>query len=179
MADDNDTDDTNNSDDGDGGAAKETPRQLRTKLEATLTENAEMKGKLLIYESGLGHLTEKQRKAVVRDAAESGKELTPDLLKASAKDLGFPETLKTESESGSHGNQDRGDSGDGEGNDAMNTDALSGMDAIEQAQRRTVTTASEGSFADKMAKAGSQAEVEALIRSEGSKVGLVHEWDVD
>lgn len=179
MADDDETTTEGN----EGG--KETPKQLRNKLETTLSENAELKGKLLIYDAGLGHLTEKQRKAVVRDASESGGEVTADMLKASAKELGFPETLKTETETpkpgegGEQNGQGNERNDGGEGNDADTVDALTSMDAIEQAQRRTVTTAADGSFADKMSKATTQADVEALIRSEGHKVGIVHEWDVE
>jgi len=175
-----DKDDTDTGEDA-GEGNKETPKQLRTKLETTLSENADLRGKLLIHEAGLGHLTQKQRNAVVNDAKEGGKELTPDLLKASAKELGFPETLGNEGDKPNPNDANNGDQAGNENGDEGDptTNALTGMEAIEAAQRRTTTVAADGSFEQKLNNAKTQAEVEALIRTEGSKVGLVHEWDVD
>lgn len=184
-------DENEGADEGNNEGTKETPKQLRNKLETTLSENAELKGKLLIHEAGLGHLSEKQRKAAVRDASESGNELSPELLKASAKELGFPDAPKTEGENNSNGQEQGNDNGQGDGQgegqpnpddvpDPTAAEALNSMDAMDQAQRRAAsTTVTVGSFQDRMNKAGSAAEVEAMIRSEGHRHGIVHEWDVE
>jgi len=176
MADENDEETTETG--GEGG--KETGKQLRTKLENALSENATLKAQNMLYEAGLGHLSAKQRNAVVRDASEDGAEVTVEVLKKSAKELGFPEAPKAATETQSTNGKETGAEGEtGEASNTAEQEALNSMEAIEQAQRRAVPVIADGSFEQKMAKATSQAEVEALIRSEGHKVGIVHEWDVE
>lgn len=177
---DDDNDDTGNDNDS-GNDSKPTGKQLRERMEAALAENATLKAQLMVHNAGLGHLSDAQRRAVVREASEGGKEVTADLLKAAAKDLGFPEatasiTTTTNDDTGNNdtgGNDDQGTGGN------TDTDPLNNMEAIERAQRAAVHNAGELAFADRLAKAGSKAEVEAIIRESGHSVGIVHEMDID
>ena len=178
MADENDNDAGSGDGAGEGseGDGKKSPgKQMREKLETTLAENVELKGKLLVHEAGLSHLTPKQRNAAIRDATEDGAELTVDSLKKSANELGFPEQPKqtTNGEGDKDGDKAKDD---GEGNEP---DPETGLEAIEMAQRRVPTTPADGSFEQKIANAKSQEEVEALIRSEGHKQGIVLEADIE
>lgn len=161
----------------------ETGKALRTKLETTLTENQSLKGQLLIFESGLGHLNDKQRAAVVRDASEGGAELTAELLKTSATELGFnTEAPKSESQNGSEGGEGNNESGNEGGEEVIDTNADDAVDyftAIEQAQRAASPNADTKSFEAKLRACKSNAEVDALIRTEGHRVGIVLEEDVD
>lgn len=176
MADENENDEGN---EGENEQPKQTAgKVMRQKLEDTLTENQALKGKLMVHEAGLSHLTEKQRNAAIRDATEGDAELTTESLKKSAKELGFPEQSKQAAngnESG-EGGESGNDAGGGEGDES---DPANSMEAIEQAQRRTVTVPADGSFEQKLRDAKSTQEVEALIRTEGHKVGIVHEWDTE
>lgn len=170
-----DGDGNDNGDEGsEGEQPKETGKQLRTKLEETLAKNANLEAKVLIHESGLSHLTEKQRQAAIRDVREDGKEVTADTLKAAAKELGFPETPVVEKAEGEGG----GEGGEGEGGNAAE-DALNSYDAIDRARRAAVPSDDPTSFEFRVKNAKSAAEVEALVRSEGHKVGIVHEHDID
>lgn len=182
----------NGNENGETEEPKETPKALRQKLEAANAKNKELSGKLLIHESGLSHLKPKQIQAVLKMHDED-KDMTPDSLKAVAEELGYStEVLKGNSKKeGDEGegqpNQDGSQNGNqnnnGNQDDNLNEDGdlvipLNNMDAIERANRRSNTT-SDTDFATKMNSAKSQAEIEALIRSEGHKVGIVHEWDVE
>lgn len=176
MAGEDTTDDVSTDTDADG-TDQPKPSQgkvLREKLETTLTRNAELEGKLLIHESGLGHLSERQRRAVIREAQEDGKDLTVDLLKEVAKDLGFGQggAPPNENGNGDGGNDDGRNAGDDDTDEPLNS-----MDAIDRAARRAVPVDDPGSFEAKIKAAKSQGEVEALIRSDGYKVGIVHEMD--
>lgn len=157
---------------------------LRTKLEDTLTENQALKGQLLIFQSGLGHLNEKQQRALVREASEGGAELTAELLKATAKELGYAEAPKQEAkgeggEGGEGGNEgNNGNEGSPGAAEVVET-ALNSMHAIDIAARQALPDTDPLSFENKLKAAKSADEVMALIRSEGHKVGIVSELDVE
>lgn len=187
MADNDGSDDGNEN--GGGEETKETPKALRQKLEAANAKNKELAGKLLIHESGLSHLNPKQIQAVLKMHDEDA-EMTPESLKDVAKELGYT----TEAPKGNQnegGNEDEGQqnqqnqNGNQNGNQNENEDGdlvipLNNMEAIERANRAAQrTTGGESDFTTKMNAAKSTEELEALIRSEGHKVGIVHEWDVD
>lgn len=149
---------------------------MRKKLEDTLTENSTLKGQLLIHESGLGHLNEKQRRAVVREAQEGGVELTADLLKETAKDLGYDKPAEPKNEGGEGGPVNEGGSTH---STEEEVEPLNNIDAIDRATRKATSPVDTGSFEAKIKAAKSAEEVEAIIRTEGHKVGIVHQWDVD
>jgi len=65
------------------------PAQLRSKLDAALRTNRELTVANALHESGLGHLNEFQRAALV-GSVPKGTEVTSDFLKTSAGNLGFP-----------------------------------------------------------------------------------------
>lgn len=184
MADDNGEENGN----GNGAENQEQQQQteggvLRKKLTDTLEENQTLKGKLLIHESGLGHLNEKQRNAVVREAQESGSDLTPELLKTAAKELGYQtEAPKQDQNKGQEqGGDDGGNNGQVEvnNNDTDQDDAINSMDAVSRAMRQAAPSTDPTSFDAKLAACKNTAEVEALIRSEGHRVGIVHALDVE
>lgn len=158
---------------------------LRTKLEDTLTENQALKGQLLIFQSGLGHLNEKQQRALVREASEDGAELTAELLKSTAKELGYAEAPKQEAKGeGGEGGEGGNEGGNGNEGGATNANelvetALNSMHAIDIAARQALPDTDPQSFENKMKAAKSGDEVMALIRSEGHKVGIVSELDVE
>lgn len=178
MADDNENEEVETGNESGEQQKQSAGKVMRQKLEDTLADNAKLTAKLMVHEAGLSHLTEKQRNAAVRDATEDGAELTAESLKKSAKELGFPESPRqTVNGNEGEGGSNNGDNADG-GNDEEIEPANS-MEAIEQAARRTVTVPADGSFEQKMKAAKSTEEVEALIRTEGHKVGIVHEWDTE
>lgn len=152
---------------------KETGKQLRDKLENALTENTGLKAQLAIHEAGLSHLSEKQRRAVVRDLQDDEKEVTADNLKAAAKDLGYPESAAKPKDEGG------GEDEEPPGRNDPAEEALNSLDAIEQARRQAIPDTDPGSFEAKVKAAKSQDEVVALVRNEGHKVGVVHEWDME
>lgn len=160
---------------------KESGKELRTKLEGALAKNAELEGRLAVHEAGLAHLSEKQRKAVIRDVQDDGKELNAETLKAAAKDLGYTtEAPKPKSEGeGNEGGNEGGEGGAGDGTPDPTEEALDGFDAIDRARRQAVPNDDPTSFEHRINNAKSKEEVEALVRKEGHKVGIVHEWDVD
>lgn len=173
------TNDDGTDDGTDDGKPKNTGKVLREKLETTLTENQVLKGKLLVYESGLGHLNERQQRAVIREASEDGKELTAELLKEVARDLGYAEPPKPEPKNDGEGANQDGQGGNDGDEQVTVEDALNSMDAIERASRQSLPDNDPNSFQNKLMAARSSAEVEALIKREGHKVGIVHETDVD
>lgn len=154
--------------------------ELRKKLEETLAKNAELEGRLAIHDAGLSHLTDKQRRAVVRDVQDDGKEVTAETLKAAAKDLGYPETKPVEKPEG-EGSGEGGEGTNGEGGEGQpNLDeVLTSYDAVERARRTAVPNDDPTSFESRIKAAKSSAEVEALIKTEGHKVGIVHEHDIE
>lgn len=182
-------DDGNGNDDGNGdgqGNGDQSGSQLRATLEQTIATNKQLTGRLMIYESGLGHLTEKQRNAVVRDASEGNKELTPDLLKTAAKELGFPtEPPKQQAQNDGDDNgqqnqngQEGNDDGTGEGVHVVD-ESLTYMDVIEQGIRAGNAAPAPDSFEHKMKNAKSPEEVQSLIRQEGHKHGIVLADDLE
>lgn len=174
MADDNGNNAEGEGTEGEGSEKAPSPgKVMRDKLEATLAENQTLKAELAVHNAGLGHLSPKQRNAAIRDATEDGAELTADSLKKSAEELGFALTPKQESKGGGEGSGEGSNEGEGE------PDPVTGLEAIEQAQRRVPQTPADGSFEQKIANAKSAEEVEAIIRNEGQKVGIVLEADVE
>lgn len=163
-----------------GAPPKETGKQLREKLETALSQNADLAGRLAIHDAGLSHLSEKQRRAVVRDAGEDGKEVTADTLKAAAKELGFATEAPKEKAEGEGGNENEGGEGvNNNGDETEVEEALTSFEAIERARRRSVPDTDPQSFENRMKATKSTAEAEALIKREGHKVGIVHEHDID
>lgn len=173
-----------------GDDTKETPKQLREKLTAANAKNKELAGKLLVHESGLSHLNPKQIQAVLKMHDED-KDMTPESLKSVAEELGYnteaPKGNKNEGgDEGNNGqqnqNQDGSQNNNGNQND-LDDDLivpLNNMEAIERANR-AANRQSQGDtdFHTKLMNAKSAEEVEGLIRNEGHKVGIVHEWDVE
>lgn len=162
---------SNNEDDDNSQSGKPTGKQMREKLEQALSENAALKGQLLIHDSGLGHLTERQRRAVIREAQDEGKDLTADLLKSVAKDLGY-EQPKQPTQQGEGDNS-------GEGDPNPVNESLDNLDAIDRTTRQGAPSMDPNSFEQKIANAKTAEEVEAIIRTDGAKVGLIHEHDVE
>lgn len=167
---------------GNEGNEEQPPKgggELRKKLEETLAKNADLSGKLAIHEAGLSHLSERQRRAVVRDVQDDEKEVNADTLKAAAKELGYPETKVAEKPEGE--GEDGGEGAEGEGGEGQPNpeEVLSSFDAIERARRAAVPQSDPTSFESRMKATKSAAEAEALIKTEGHKVGIVHEHDIE
>ena len=162
-----------------------TGKALREKLEETLTKNAELTGELLMVNSGLAHLTPKQRKAVLRDVQDDGKELSADTLKAAAKDLGYNEAKETRQESKESGEDEEltpeqiaAKIAEEEAALEGDEEPLDGFEAIERATRKAGPSTDPQSFEYRLNNAKTREEAESLIKKEGFKVGLVHEDDL-
>lgn len=164
---------------------KESPgKQMRAQLEQTLAANKDLTTRLALYEAGLGNLTDRQKKAIVREANEEGKEVTGELLKEIANDLGFqapkqdPKDTKDDS-ANQNGNQNGNQQQENEDPPDPSVDEdLSYMDAIDRVARRGISSDPD-SMEAKIAAAKTQDEVKAIIRAQGQKVGILLEEDVD
>lgn len=76
----------------------ESPSALRQKLEDANKRNKQLEERLTITEAGLSHLTDRQRKTILREMREDGEEITADNFKKVAKELGWGEAPNTETE---------------------------------------------------------------------------------
>lgn len=166
---------------------KESPgKKMREQLETALAANKDLSTRLALHEAGLGALSDRQKKAIVREAVEEGKEITGDYLKEIAKDLGFKapaapkegaETTDPPNNNSNGQNQHEGEDGDNPPDPSVDED-MSYMEAIDRVARRG-NSADPDSFEAKITAATTQEEVKALIRQRGQRVGILLEEDVD
>lgn len=88
----------------------DNPSTLRQKLEDANKRNKSLEERLTITEAGLTHLSDRQRKTILREMREDGEEITADNFKKVAKDLGWDappssETSEPNSETTTQPNQ--------------------------------------------------------------------------
>lgn len=76
----------------------DNPSALRQKLEDAIKRNKQLEERLTITEAGLSHLSDRQRKTILREMREDGEEITADNFKKVAKELGWGEAPNTETE---------------------------------------------------------------------------------
>jgi hypothetical protein len=74
----------------------DNPSALRQKLEDANRRNKQLEERLTITEAGLNHLSDRQRKTILREMREDGEEITADNFKKVAKELGWGEAPNSE-----------------------------------------------------------------------------------
>lgn len=137
-----------------------------------------------LREAGLGHLTKRQRRTLLRDMNEEGTEFTADAAKEIAKEYGWPtEPEQPKPPTGEGNGQQQGDGQQQEQvvvseNGNLAEDALSALALMQQARGHSASTQVRGDFEQRMKAAKSKEELRDLIRTEGPRHGIIHEWDV-
>lgn len=181
------------------------PAQIRKKLDAALTENRQLKVSNALYESGLSHLNETQRQALMLTVPK-GTELTADAMKAQATALGFPlevtppappaaDPSPPADQIQNNPNQPDGqtptpptDPGTSFLTPAPNSphpdprvqESITGLTHQEHAHIMGMRGGQDGgSFEEKMSKAKSKDQALAVIRQQGSGVGLMLSSDLE
>lgn len=175
--------DTDNSND------TQDPGDLRAKLEAA-NERARVAEEAaksmqqdikLRDEAGLGHLSDRQRRTILRDLSEEGTEFSPEAAKKIAEELGFPTAPPSAPTSNGQGvatnpapvgNQQQDPPVPSPANQAL--DAFSNMQTAQQA---AIRGNNDPGFQAKVKATKSPEELRDLIRREGAASGLVHSWD--
>lgn len=184
----------------------EDPAQLRKKLETALSENRQLKVANTLHESGLSHLSEVQRQAMMLTIPK-GTDLTADALKAQATALGFPLEV-TPPASPPASDPTLPPTGDPSHPDPSQPDqsappldpstnfltpapnslhpdprvqaSITGLTQQEHAHIMALRGGQDGgSFEEKIVKAGSKEEALAVIRQQGPTVGLILDSDLD
>lgn len=164
------------------GQQQQSAGDLRTQLEAEKEKNKQLAARNKAYEQkdklsdlGFGHLTDRQRRTLIRDLEEEGKDLDEESVKALAEEHGYPAKPPQQQ-------QQQGQNGDGQQQQQQEeeepTDALTALSVMQQAARMSSSTTVDASFEDEMRKTKSKEELRDLIRSKGPRHGIVHEWDV-
>lgn len=177
-----------------GDQGEEKPHDLRRQLEEEKARNKELSSKNKAYEqdeqlrdAGLSHLSKKQRRSVLRDLADDGKEFSPEAALEAAKELGY----SLESAPPSNGERQTGQQTQQQnqenGEDSEAEDALSALGLMERAKRAAASNQVNPDFIKEMEAVAakhprdSRAAREALtdlIRTKGPRHGIIHEWDV-
>lgn len=67
----------------------DNPGTLRQKLEDAIKRNKQLEERLTITEAGLNHLSDRQRRTILRDMRDDGMEISADNFKKVAKELGW------------------------------------------------------------------------------------------
>jgi hypothetical protein len=133
-----------------------------------------------LREAGLGHLSKRQRRAVLRELSDEGTEFSADAAKEMAKELGYKTEADTPTPTptpaGDAGGNGQQGNGEGEGEDAE--DALSAIALMDKARRQSANTEVSNDFTGEMRKTKSKEELTDLIRTKGGRHGIIHEWDV-
>jgi hypothetical protein len=173
----------------------DTPGDLRVQLETALAEIKTLKQQNQSYtqdeqlrEAGLGHLSKRQRRVILRELQEDGTDFTADAAKDIAKELGY----KTEAEPAptnqqQQSQQDQGQQSNGNSdstNDAGDTtndepeSALTAIALMQQASGMSAGTPVNNDFSTEMKGARNKEELRSLIRNKGARHGVIHDWDV-
>jgi len=164
---------------------QDNPGDLRNQRDKLQKERDELAARLSaleqdeqIREAGLGHLSKRQRRTILRELAEDGTDFSADAAKDVAKELGYalestpppppPGDSTTPPTPPANGNGSTEDEGD-----EMTAWAL-----IDQARRESASNRVGTDFETEMRKADSPEELRDLIRTKGPRHKMIHEWDV-
>lgn len=176
------------------------PKTLRGKLEAALKENngyksqiADLQGQVL-----MPHLNKRQRRSVLRELAEDKLDVNEDNIKDVAKDLGYnmePTAPPTNNDGNQNGDQNQGgdggensnaNNGEGSGDGSGKPDvklppevvvALEASGYMDIVQQYSDGPSHDLGFEEKMNSAKSPEELDAIIRAEGPRHGIMLETD--
>lgn len=183
MGDDNQTqqDDNQQQSAGDLRTQLEAEREKNRKLTA---ENTGYKQADQLRELGYGHLNARQKRTLIRDLADEGKDLDAESVGAIVSDYGWPTEAPKQQQQENQDGQDNGqqqqqqqqDDG-GEFDDGVN-DSLSAIGLMQRAARLSGGTEVKSDFEAEMKATNSKEELRDLIRTKGPRHGIVHEWDV-
>ncbi len=175
---------------GDTTTDNENPGDLRNQRDQLANTNKDLAAKLAAYEqdeqlreAGLGHLSKRQRRTILREMAEEGTDFSADSAKEIAKELGY----KTEADTTTP--PPTNDAGQGNGNgqqgqpqnqdqDPDIEDSLTAMDLMRKAQAVAAGNAPSSDFESEIKATKSKEELTDLIRTKGARHNIVHEWDV-
>lgn len=173
----------------------EDPKDLRTQLKAALKANADLSstvqqqgGQIAVLGSGV-QLSPRQQRIVLRELAEEKTELTAENIKEVAKELGFAQAPATppagQNGDGQQGQQQPADGQQldpGQQPDAVDQDimvSLNELGAIDQANYHAKRGNVSPDLQAKINQTNNSEELTALLRAEGPRSGIVHEWDTE
>jgi hypothetical protein len=165
------------------------PGDLRKMLEESNKQQAALQAQLaqhnqdeaLREQAGLGHLSKRQRGAILRELQADGKEFNPEAAKEMATELGYkltPSTpTPTTTDPAPAGDGGAGNNG-GEGGQPQPDDNMTAFDVIARARAESASTRVGGDFEAEIRNAKNPEELTSLLRSKGPRHGMIHEWDV-
>jgi hypothetical protein len=178
----------------DNTTTDDKPGDLRKQLDDANKVNRENAARIAAFEqdeqlreAGLGHLSKRQRRIVIRELQEEGTDFDPEAAKDMAKELGYkteadpPPTTTTTQSNGDQGNSQGTDTNAGQGGDDGDEDAEDALTAIalmDRARRQSAASEVSNDFSTDMKKTKNKEELTELIRTKGPRHGIVHEWDV-
>lgn len=168
---------------------------LRRMLAEQTAKNEEQAAQLLAFQqdqqlrdAGFSHLSQRQRRTILRDMADDGVDFSAEAASDIAKEHGYPltptpPTTDNGNRNGQQGNGQGGqpqdtNQGQGQGGDQDVEDSLTAMDLMRKAQQMAAGNAQESDFETQIKATKSKEELTDLIRSKGARHGIVHEWDV-
>jgi hypothetical protein len=165
------------------------PGDLRKMLEESNKQQAALQAQLAQYnqdealreQAGLGHLSKRQRGAILRELQADGKEFNPETAKEMATELGYkltPTTPTPTTTDPAPTGDGSGGNGGGEGGQPQPDDNMTAFDVIARARAESASTRVGGDFEAEIRKAKNPEELTSLLRSKGPRHGMIHEWDV-
>lgn len=169
------------------GQGQQSAGDLRTQLEAEKEKNKQLAATNETYKQkeqldtlGLGHLSDRQRRVLIRELKDEGKGLDDATSVASVvTDLGLPaEPPKPPGQGNDNGNDDGQQQQQQQEEDEEIEGALSAVALMQRAHRMSASTEVKTDFETQMKDTKSKEELRDLIRSKGPRHGIVHEWDV-
>lgn len=170
---------------------QDDPAKLRDKLDAALASNKALKAENTILNSGMGHLNEHQRRAMI---SHIGKEdVTADSLKKAATDLGFPTEPPSSTpppSSDANGNNDANNGNPPANNappepppDPSVVESLDQLDDMERAhimqmRRDRGVHVSTEDYDKAINDANSAEEIERIVETMGPSVGIMSDKNI-
>lgn len=173
----------NDNNEGQGQSAGD----LRAQLDAEKEKNKQLAARNRAYEQkeqlatlGLGHLSDRQQRVLIRELEEEGKGLDDATSVASVvTDLGLPaEPPKPPGQENGNGSGNGQQQQQQQEEDEEIEGALSAVALMQRAHRMSANTEVKTDFETQMRNTKSKEELRDLIRTKGPRHGIVHEWDV-
>ena len=170
----------------------DNPNDLRVKLETANKLNQDLTTRLQSLEqdtqlrdAGLGHLSQRQRRVILRELQEEGTDFSVDSAKEIAKELGYSETPPppANDQTSDQGNgQGTGQSNDlGQGQQQEPEEPLTALEVLAQQDKaRRVSSSNRGQpdLTTQINQAQSKDELRGLIRDKGGRAGIVLDADL-
>lgn len=168
----------------------ENPGDLRNQRDQLARDKEELTQRLAQFEqreqlreAGLGHLSARQQRSILRELSDDGKDFSKEDALAVAEELGFktsaePTPTPTPPPTDSNGNGDTPPATPPGGGSDDSEDALTAMALMERARAAAAGNLGTSDFEQEIRKTNSAAELTNLVRTKGARHNIVHEWDV-